>query len=142
MTLNLYHNASEIALIYTDLKVQLGGVQIQLESTLTSLTGDNILTVKSVDGLNIGVIMKGELERMPREEFIRVCEITDPKMGECLYEVTEEDTLVVGAYIAELQTDFENGTRLSVANPILLSITKQNIGTRGDREYGRATKMF
>lgn len=60
----------EIALIYTNLKVQVEGRQIQLEATLSPSTGDNTLTVESTDGLNIGVIMKGGLERMRVEEVV------------------------------------------------------------------------
>ena len=62
--------AGEIALIYTNLKVQLEGLQIQLEIALSPSTGDNTLTVESTDGLNIGVIMKSALERLRVEEVI------------------------------------------------------------------------
>ena len=62
--------AGEIALIYTNLKVQLEGVQIQLEIALSPSTGDNTLTVESTNGLNIGVIMKSGLERLRVEEVV------------------------------------------------------------------------
>ena len=60
----------EINLIYTNLKVQVEGRQIQLEAALSPSTGDNTLTVESTEGLNIGVIMKGGLERMRVEEVV------------------------------------------------------------------------
>ena len=60
----------EIALIYTNLKIQVEGRQIQLEASLSPSTGDNTLTVESTDGLNIGVIMKSGLERMRVEEVV------------------------------------------------------------------------
>lgn len=60
----------EIALIYTNLKVQLEGVQVKLEQALNSSTGDNTLMVESTEGLNIGVIMKGGLERLRVEEVL------------------------------------------------------------------------
>ena len=62
--------AGEIDLIYTNLKVQLEGLQIQLEVALSPSTGDNTLTVESTDGLNIGVIMKSGHERLRVEEVI------------------------------------------------------------------------
>ena len=58
----------EIALIYTNLKIQVEGRQIQLEASLSPSTGDNTLTVESSEGLNIGVIMSSGLERMRAEE--------------------------------------------------------------------------
>ena len=60
----------EIALIYTNLKIQVEGRQIQLEASLSPSTGDNTLTVESSEGLNIGVIMKSGLERMRVEEVV------------------------------------------------------------------------
>ena len=70
-------------------------------------------------------------------EYIRECEVTDGEMGECLYTFTEEDTQEVGNYITELEIEFENGTRLSVDNPIILAITKENIC-----QHGRTIRMF
>ena len=70
-------------------------------------------------------------------EYIRECEVTDGEMGECLYTFTEEDTQEVGNYITELEIEFENGTRLSVDNPITLAITKENIC-----QHGRTIRMF
>lgn len=70
-------------------------------------------------------------------ELIRECKITDAEMGECMYVFTEEDTREVGSYITEVQTEFENGTRLSVDNPITLDITPQLIGG-----HGRSIRMF
>ena len=69
--------------------------------------------------------------------YIRECEVTDGEMGECLYTFTEEDTQEVGNYITELEIEFENGTRLSVDNPITLAITKENIC-----QHGRTIRMF
>ena len=70
-------------------------------------------------------------------EYIRECEVTDGEMGECLYTFTEEDTQEIGNYITELEIEFENGTRLSVDNPIILAITKENIC-----QHGRTIRMF
>lgn len=70
-------------------------------------------------------------------ELIHECTITDSEMGECMYVFTDEDTKVVGSYITEVQTEFENGTRLSMDNPIVLDVTPQLIGG-----YGRSLRMF
>ena len=59
--------------------------------------------------------------------FIRECEITDGELGECMYMFTEEDTQEVGAFQTELEINFENGVRLSVDNPITLTITAEQI---------------
>ena len=59
--------------------------------------------------------------------FIRECEITDGELGECMYMFTEEDTQEVGAFQTELEINFENGVRLSVDNPITLTITTEQI---------------
>ena len=64
----------------------------------------------------------------------------DGEMGECLFTFTEEETAEVGNYITELEIEFENGTRLSVDNPITLSITQENICQH--RQFGRTIKMF
>ena len=73
-------------------------------------------------------------------EYIRECEVTDGEMGECLYTFTEEDTQEIGNYFTELEIEFENGTRLSVDNPITLSITQENICQH--RQFGRTVRMF
>ena len=72
--------------------------------------------------------------------YIRECEATDGEMGECLFTSTEEETAEVGNYITELEIEFENGTRLSVDNPITLSITQENICQH--RQFGRTVRMF
>ena len=56
-------------------------------------------------------------------QIIKPCEITDGEL--------------VGNYITELEIEFENGTRLSVDNPIMLAITKENIC-----HHGRSIRMF
>ena len=73
-------------------------------------------------------------------QIVKPCEITDGEMGECLFTFTEEETAEVGNYITELEIEFENGTRLSVDNPITLSITQENICHHG--QFGRTIKMF
>ena len=67
-------------------------------------------------------------------EYIRECEVTDGEMGECLYTFTEEDTQEIGNYFTELEIEFENGTRLSVDNPIVLAITEERI-CQHNRQY-------
>lgn len=70
-------------------------------------------------------------------QIVKPCEITDGELGECLFTFEEEDTQEVGNYITELEIEFENGTRLSVDNPIMLAITKENIC-----QHGRSIRMF
>ena len=74
-------------------------------------------------------------------EYIRECEVTDGEMGECLYTFTEEDTQEIGNYFTDIEIEFENGTRLSVDNPIVLAITEERI-CQHNRQYGRTIKMF
>ena len=74
-------------------------------------------------------------------QIVKPCEITDGEMGECLYTFTEEDTQEIGNYFTELEIEFENGTRLSVDNPIVLAITEERI-CQHNRQYGRTIKMF
>ena len=50
-----------------------------------------------------------------------------------MYMFTEEDTLEVGTYQTELEINFENGVRLSVDNPITLTITTEQICQHGRR---------
>ena len=68
-----------------------------------------------------------------KKTFIRECEITDGELGECMYMFTEEDTLEVGTFQTELEINFENGVRLSVDNPITLTITTEQICQHGRR---------
>ena len=70
-------------------------------------------------------------------EYIRECEITDAELGECVFTFTEEETAEVGNYITELEIEFENGTRLSIDNPITWAITNENIC-----QHGRTIRMF
>ena len=70
-------------------------------------------------------------------QIVKPCEITDGELGECLFTFEEEDTQEVGNYITELEIEFENGTRLSVDNPIMLAITKENIC-----QHGRSIRIF
>lgn len=70
-------------------------------------------------------------------QIIKECEITDAELGECVFTFTEEETAEVGNYITELEIEFENGTRLSIDNPITLAITKENIC-----QHGRTIRMF
>ncbi len=58
----------------------------------------------------------------------RYCTITDAELGECLYTLTDEDTRVVGVYKTEVQVDYENGTILSMDNPVTIDIYEETIG--------------
>lgn len=57
----------------------------------------------------------------------RKCTITNANVGECEYILTREDLSVVGGYITELETRFANGVVLSQDNPIILTITPEQI---------------
>lgn len=72
-------------------------------------------------------------------QYIRECEITDGELGECCYTFTAEDTEEVGNYQTELEINFENGVRLSVDEPIILSITAERICHHGQ---ARTFRMF
>lgn len=72
-------------------------------------------------------------------QYVRECEITDGELGECCYTFTAEDTEEVGNYQTELEINFENGVRLSVDDPITLSITTERICHHGQ---ARTFKMF
>ena len=50
-------------------------------------------------------------------------------------------TQEIGNYFTELEIEFENGTRLSLDNPIVLAITEERI-CQHSRQYGRTIKMF
>jgi hypothetical protein len=91
-----------------------------------NITIDNIS--EPIDGATVLFKMKNRTTGL---EIIRECEITDAELGECMFEFTEEDTAEVGNYLTEVQIEYENGVRLSVDNPVVLSITEQRIGIRG-----------
>lgn len=81
------------------------------------------------------------MNRASGTTYIRTCDITDAELGECCYTFTEEDTGEVGNYVTELEINFENGTRLSVDNPISLTITSETICHHRE-QYGRSIRMF
>lgn len=72
-------------------------------------------------------------------QYIRECEITDGELGECCYTFTEEDTEEVGTYNTELEINFDNGVRLSVEEPVTLTITSEKICHHGK---ARGLRMF
>jgi len=51
--------------------------------------------------------------------------ITDAQAGECLLVLTSADTNLVGNYMVEITTTYSNGTKLTVQNPFMLSVTPQ-----------------
>ena len=87
-----------------------------------NITIDNI--VEPITGSTVYFKMKN---KSTGTTFIRECEITDGELGECMYTFTEEDTEEVGVFITELEINFDNGVRLSVDNPIALTITSETI---------------
>lgn len=87
----------------------------------------NITIDEVVEPIGGSTIYFKFMNRASGMSYIRICEITDAELGECCYTFTEEDTQEIGNYITELEINFENGTRLSVDNPISLTITKEQI---------------
>lgn len=80
--------------------------------------------VESLQGATILFKLKHTTEGLT---IVRECKITDATAGECEYVLTTQDLSVVGAYISEIETRFANGTILSVDNPIILTVTPEQI---------------
>lgn len=93
-----------------------------------------------VEPINNSVVYFKMMNKTSGTQIVKECEITDAEMGECVFTFTEEETAEIGNYITELEIEFENGTRLSVDNPITLAITKENICQH--RQFGRTVRMF
>lgn len=80
--------------------------------------------IETLQGASILFKMKNIAEGM---EIVRNCTITDAEIGECEYVLTSEDLSVVGSYITEVETTFNNGVILSQDNPIIIAVTQEMI---------------
>lgn len=80
--------------------------------------------VESLTGATVKFKMK---EVTGKRTMNRVCEITDAILAECLYTLKTEDLTIPGRYITEVQTEYANGTILSLDNPVIIVVTPEQI---------------
>lgn len=80
-----------------------------------------------VEPLN-GATIKFKMKEITGKKVMnRVCEITDPVLGECVYVLKTEDLQIPGRYITEIETTYANGTILSLDNPLIIVVTPEQI---------------
>ena len=87
--------------------------------------------VESLSGATVRFKLK---EVTGKKTMNRVCEITDAALAECMYTLKTEDLIVPGRYITEIQTEYANGTILSLDNPIIIVVTPEQIERQ---DFGR-----
>lgn len=87
--------------------------------------------VEALTGATVKFKMK---EVTGKKTMNRVCEITDAILAECRYTLTTEDLMVPGRYITEIQTEYANGTILSLDNPVIIVVTPEQIERQ---DFGR-----